>query len=124
MKPPEKNGDRDMAGRLGLERQSGWDLLGDAADSAAAESLHVGGRTNNLAPGEQLAEYHVGLVVVGDPQLGRDNPAIHWIEIGVGSRVSLAVDLPRVGQVRHLDYLEPAPGRVGRGFEPLAVLAR
>jgi len=40
------------------------------------------------------------------------------VEIGVRRRVSLAVDLLCIGQVRHLDSFEFAPGRVGRGFEP------
>src|SRR6266851_2700773 len=109
--------DMSRKARLGRERHSGWDLLSDATNSAAAKGLHVGRRSYDLAAGEELLEYAIGLVVVRNPQLGRNYPAVHRVEIGVGSRVSLSVDLPRVGEVRHLDYFESAPGRVGRGFE-------
>src|SRR5258708_31050644 len=92
LEPPETGGDRDMEGSLGRERHSGWDLLSDATNSAAAKGLHVGGRSYDLAAGEELLEYAIRLVVVRDPQLGRNYPAVHRLEIGLGSRVSLSVD--------------------------------
>src|SRR5215467_13206358 len=101
----------------------GWDLLRNAANSAAAECLHVGGCSYHLAAGEELPEYAVGLVVLGDAQLGRDDGAVYRIEIGVRGCVSFPVNLPRVGQVRHLDYFQPAPGCVGCGIEPGAILS-